>query len=170
MSAGPSQRISLVRVPKRRVFKQEDFLQTSLQGILFPISRRNLAVVVRFPDVTDEEFKTVLEFAKPRLIADFRSVPTFSIGRLNRRLIFDAFKKVESVYVELAVFPPSGEQPDIERTRAALLMDVWQTQRGPVVFLTHRCDSPEGSLPRPIRNLLESCEVKWDLLEVPQYR
>lgn len=170
MSAGPSQSISLVRVPKRRVFRQDDFVQAPLQGILFPVSKRNLAVVVRFPDVTDEEFKTVLEFAKPRLIADFRSVPTFSIGRLNRRLIFDAFKKDESVYVELAVFPPSGDQPDIERKRAALLMELWQTQSGPVVFLTHRCDSPEDSIPRPIRTLLESSEVQWDLLEVPQFR
>jgi hypothetical protein len=138
--------------------------------VLFPISKRNLAVVVRFPDVTDEEFKLVLEFARPRLVADFRSVPTFLIGRLNRRLVFDALKKHEAVYVEVPTFLENGGRPEVEQKSAAMLFEAWQAQDGPVVFLIHSCDGQPDSLHPIIRKLVERSNVPWDLLEVPQFR
>ena len=167
---GPSNGISLVRSSRRRAFQREDFIQPSLQGFLFPVSKRNLAVMVRFPDVTDEEFKLVLELARPRLVADFRSVPTFSIGRLNRRIVFDTLKKDDAVYLEVSLFPDGGKQSELGQKSVAMLMDAWQTQRGPVVFLTHRSDNPADGLPSMIRNLVEHSNVQWDLFEVPQFR
>src|ERR1035438_1988470 len=115
MSTGSQSGLSLVHAPKRRAIEREDFVQPSLQGVLFPITKRNLAVLVRFPDVTDEEFKSVLEFARPRIVADFRSVPTFSIGRLNRRLVFDALKKDEVAYLDVAMSADDGRQPELEQ-------------------------------------------------------
>ena len=170
MSTGSQSGLSLVHAPKRRAIEREDFVQPSLQGVLFPITKRNLAVLVRFPDVTDEEFKSVLEFARPRIVADFRSVPTFSIGRLNRRLVFDALKKDEVAYLDVAMSADDGRQPELEQKSATLLMEAWQAQHGPVVFLTHRGDGPVDGLPTVIRNLIECSKVQWDLLEVPQFR
>jgi hypothetical protein len=170
MSTGLSNGISLVRSPKRRAIEREDFLQPLLQGALFPISKRNLAVVVRFPDVTDEEFRLVLDFARPRLVVDLRSVPTFAIGRLNRRFVFDSLKKAEALYLEVDVSADGGEWPGIAQKSTALVIEAWQNQNGPLVFLTHRDDGPGDGLPSVIRKLAEHASVQWDLFEVPQFR
>ncbi len=170
MSAGLSRGLSLVRSAKRRTLRREDFLEASIQGVLFPVSKPNLAVIVRFPDVTDEEFKSVLELAKPRLVADFRSVPTFSIGRLTRRLVFDVLSKNDALYVDLSAFPPQGERSDIANKSVSLLAETWKRQTGPIVLLTHRFDCPDDDLPLAIRSLFEQSSARWDVLEVPQFQ
>ena len=160
--------LSLVRTAKRRIVQQNDFVQQSLQGTLFPTLKRNLAIVVYFPDVTEEEFKTALECAKPRFVVDFRAVPTFALGRLNRRSVFDVLEKSSAVYLEMALDQAHLPTMHLD-TMMKSLSDIWRSQRGPVMFLVHRGDQTADRLSFVMSSLIEQSHVAWELYDIPHF-
>ena len=61
------------------------------QGLLFSGARPSLLGIALMAGVSDVEFYMWLSEARPRWLFDLRPVPRFDIGRLNRRLVFNAF-------------------------------------------------------------------------------
>src|SRR6267154_686780 len=71
------------------------------QSNLFPAPRPGLLIFVYFPEVGEDEFRNVLQFAKPSSILELRNTPRFDIGRLNRQTVFQYFDREHATYVDL---------------------------------------------------------------------
>src|SRR5260370_10518252 len=105
-------KFEVIRSAKRVRVRLEDFFSTDHQTNLFPAPRPGLMIFVYFPDVTEEEFKATLQYAKPGSIIELRSAPRFDIGGLNRRLAFHAFEDQNSVYIDLALSSDSSRRSE----------------------------------------------------------
>ena len=162
--------LSIVRRPIKKPIEQHDFTQQSIQGTLFPVIKRNLAIVVNFPDVTGEELSATLRQVRPTIVLDARAVPTFSLGQLNRRSVFGILQEFGSTYVDYGTELHQEQNEEIHRRLTKLLFDDWREQRGPFVFLTHRSDAATSRIILEVlRDLAERSRVNWDLYEVPHF-
>src|SRR5579883_3357089 len=168
MPSKPTRKLALVKAPRRKPIEEQDFLEPPIQGTLFPLSKRNLAVIVQFPDVTGEELKTVLEYSKPQFVVDLRSAPVFAIGPLTRRKVFDILERAKTVYYDVAASNVSHPR-DVPDLSVEILKDAWKAKNGPVIFLVDRGVAGSGQIDSVLRDLVELSSVSWDVYEVPRY-
>jgi hypothetical protein len=163
-------KFEVIRSPKRVRVRPEDFFSTDHQTNLFPAPRPGLMIFVYFPDVTEEEFKATLQYAKPGSIFELRSAPRFDIGGLNRRLAFHAFEDQNSVYIDLALSSDSSRDLDhVLWEFKILLKDSRVALARPLMFLMNK-DEAEQGLNRMIRQLVSSVLPVYDeVFEVPHF-
>lgn len=145
-------KFQLIKTKRRTTPRPEDFLAPVHQANLFPTPRPGVMVFVYFPDVTEEEFRAALEYAKPSSIVELRPAPRFDIGTLNRKTAFHAFRIHNSTYIDLAL--PSNKAFD----RGVDIVDMnglcWQCKDvlkdsrmnlgRPLMFLMNKSDAEQG--------------------------
>lgn len=169
-------KFQLIRKPRRVEPQPEQFSQPDGQGLLFPLPKRDLLIFLVFPLVTEDEFKKVLELAKPATILELRRSPRFDIGHLNRQEAFRWFEAVQSKYYDLpSVLPPEEPRP----TDPIQLIDRFLARtggqvNGPIMLLLSdsllQQTQYETSLLTRITRLFSSMSKHgWETLEIPQF-
>jgi len=133
-------------------------------------------IFVCFPDVTESDFRVVIEQSTPGLIFELRPVPRFDIGKLNRQSAFQLFRTHGTRYVELT--PADGRHRSWDEVLQSLRQvgTSLDLESRPVMFLVNLGDLTEAhvrgitrALPRPDRQPWRVCEVpQFRLLEVEQ--
>jgi hypothetical protein len=160
-------RIHVVPQTRRAPFSPEEFIEPGAQRLLFP--GRGTVIFVLFPDVTESEFREILEYAMPSYVVELRTSPRFDIGNLNRHIAFQTFQHQNSIYLDLAysVAGQAGSEPLIYRLREFLQKSRPKFDR-PFIFLVNRIESDECLVPRVLETLVTfGAEPKY-IMEVPR--
>jgi len=164
------QKFEVLRSTKRIRVRPEDFLAAEHQANLFPTPRRGLIIFVYFPDVTEEEFRTALEYARPSSILELRAAPRFDIGTLNRRLAFHAFEHHNSTYIDFAY--SNKNSGDLDHTLwecKSVLKDPKTSLGRPLMFLMNK-DDADRDLPRIVRQMVSSILPDYnEVFEIPHF-
>jgi len=71
------------------------------QGLLFPSESHSVICIVHMPGISGDEFSSILKTLRPSQVFDLRTVPSFSIGRLNRLAAFALFEENGSHYYDI---------------------------------------------------------------------
>jgi hypothetical protein len=163
-------KFEVLRSAKRLSPKPEDFIESEHQANLFASPKRGLIIFMYFPDVTEEEFRATVEYAKPANILELRSAPRFDIGTLNRRLAFDVFEHQNSTYIDLGC--PGKESRNFDYLLwecKSVLKDSKVRLGRPMMFLMSKDDADAG-LPAAIRQLVSSVLPEYnEVFEVPHF-
>lgn len=134
-----------------------------LQQALFPRSSSCAFIFVQFPDVTDDEFISVIDSAKPGCVVELRGAPRFDIGRLNRKAAFDVFTRNQTTYLD---FVAPGAM-DLNYIKAKLEeFSACLTSHRPLMFLVNASQYSSAFAGEVLRIL----QLKWedrDICEIP---
>lgn len=168
--AATRRKFEVIRAVKRAMPEPQDFLSSVHQSNLFPAPRRGMMIFMYFPDVTEEEFRATVEYAKPSCVIELRSAPRFDIGTLNRRLAFEFFQGHSSNYIDLACpGKGSGDLDYILWECRTVLKDRRLKSDRPLMFLMNTDDADHG-LPNAIRGLVSSVLPEYkEIFEVPHF-
>jgi hypothetical protein len=170
-------KFQVIKTKKRTIPRPEDFLAPEHQANLFPTPRRGLMVFVYFPDVTEEEFRAALEYARPSSIVELRPAPRFDIGTLNRKTAFHAFQNHNSTYIDLALPGNKTFDPGVDAIGMngmvwqckAVLKDSRMNLGRPLMFLMNKSDAEQG-LSSALRQLVSALLPDYnELFEVPHF-
>src|SRR6266404_1012444 len=137
-------RLHIVRAPQRTPIAPDDFRDPRTQGTLFPSPRQGLLVFVYFPEVTEDEFRYALEYAKPSYVLELRSAPRFDIGTLNRQSAFGAFERQQARYLDLtSTFMGKIDMEGAIGSLQAFLSSNRPKIERPIMFLVSRSEINE---------------------------
>ena len=162
-------KLELVR-GRRRTRGHAGGLRIRPQGLLFPLSRHGLVIFIYFPDVTEEEFRDTLEHARPSFILELRTSPRFDIGRLNRQMAFQAFRKQNAAYLDLT--SPLMGKVDREFILSSVRRFLDTTRPSfdrPVVFLTNRMECGNDFRDRVLEIVTSLDSRASEVYEVPRF-
>jgi len=142
------------------------------QSTLFAHSNPALAVFIDFDRVTESEFQTILNAARPKFLFDLRYVPRFNLGSLNRRSAFALFTAAGTKYIDL-----SSQIDELSRSGkdtapasiAQLIFDSTQFSfaTGPVAFIVEGSRFEEVYISNFVENFPAAQDFPWDVLRVP---
>lgn len=170
--SGNKPQLHVVPRADRKDLKPQDFLRPieGAQTNLFPAPRPGMLIFVYFPEVSEDEFRKVLEFSKPSAVFELRSTPRFDIGKLNRKTVFQYFDNQHTKYVDLASWTPSAKSDSSVLDEVAHVFkknDVGLDR--PIVFLLNSYNAPSG-LPHQIIKLVSSMRKSSpEIFSVPQF-
>lgn len=165
-------RLQLVRGRKRAEIRPEDFREPAPapQGVLFPLPRHGLLIFIHFPDVTEEEFRNTLEQARPSFILELRASPRFDIGKLNRQLAFQTFRKQDAAYLDLT--SSLMGKVDLESVLSSIRRFLDTTRPSfdrPIVFLMNRMESGGDFTDRVLDIMTRFDSKASEVYEVPRF-
>ncbi len=163
-------RLQLIYPLKRAKIFPKDFQKPTLQRMLFPLPRHGLLIFMHFPDVTEEEFRETLKHAKPSFVLELRFSPRFDIGRLNRRLAFQAFKSHNTTYSDLT--SSLMGKLDFGAVLSSLKKFLETTKPSfdrPIVFLMNRSESDENFMKRILDTVTSFSSAPSEVYEVPRF-
>jgi hypothetical protein len=166
-------KLHVVKKVTRASIDPNDFRDTSLcsQTNMFATTRAGLFIFVYFPEVSEEEFRNVIEYARPGVVVDLRWSPRFDLGRLNRNLAFQMFERQRSCYID-AASAHSFAEPKLEfllysagqaLTSAHLPLD------RPVVFLVDTDKGWHKIAGEVVALARFPSGTKTEIFEVPHY-
>ena len=163
-------KLHLVPVRHRATIERTDFIAEGTQGELFPTRRARMVIFIHFPDVTEQEFREVCEFAEPSHVIELRASPRFDIGALDRRSAFRTFEKKRIIYLDLTSASMDTSDADaLVNNFAQFLRMSRPAFEKPIVFLTSQPEEAKGVPQR----VLEACfqfGLKPDsVYEVPRF-
>ena len=107
-----------------------------VQQSLFPLA--NVVVIVSLSEEVGRLLPNVMSQARPGYVFDFRSVPRFDFGTLNRHRAFEVFEKIQSKYFDVG--SDSGEWRQQILNRFPMQAD------RPIMFLIDGLDDIENRL------------------------
>jgi len=107
-----------------------------VQQSLFPLA--NVVVIVSLSEEVGRLLPNVMNQARPGYVFDFRAVPRFDFGTLNRYRAFEVFEKVHSKYFDIG--NDSGEWRQQILNRFPMQAD------RPIMFLIDGLDDIENRL------------------------
>lgn len=163
-------KIHLVPGWQRTKIERRDFLTAGAQSELFPIRRSRMVIFIHFPDVTEEEFREVVEFAEPSLIIELRTSPRFDIGGLDRRSAFRTFEKKRITYLDLTSSSMGNSNAeDIVGNLAMYFRASRPTFEQPIVFLTGPPEAAKGIPQRVLETFSEFGFKPDSVYEVPRF-
>ena len=163
-------RLQIVRIPKRISVSQADFEEPGLQATLFPVSRRGLLIVVYFPEVTEQEFRETLEYAKPSFILEMRSAPRFDIGTLDRQQAFQVFKRHNANYLDLSSAQMgTSDSEAVFSSLTELLRSKRISFENPVMLLINTRESNQEFTARILDTVSSYNPGASELFEVPRF-
>lgn len=166
----PKARLQLVRRPRRVEIQPEDFIEPSAQGTLFPIPRRGLLILVQFPDVSEQEFRETIEYAKPSFVVELRSSPRFDIGRMNRQLAFQVFQRQNATYLDLtSTMMGELDRDELFQNLRKFFQGGKSTFDRPVAFLINRSEADDGFVRKLIDMAGSFAPAPSVVYEVPRF-
>lgn len=166
-------KLHLIRKPKRIPPQEGQFTDSTGQGMLFPVPKRDLLIFLVFPLVTEDEFTKTLELAKPAAILELRRSPRFDVGQLTRQEAFRWFAASHSKYYDLSsVLAPEQPVDPVQLVRTFLSRS--KKISGPIMFLLGDVKAQENdddaSLPTRIaRMFVSASNHQWQTVEIPQF-
>jgi hypothetical protein len=168
----PKRRFQIVPSVHRSEITAKNFLAAlpTVQANLFPVPRAGLLIFVFFTEVSEDEFRKTLEFAKPSVVVELRNAPRFDIGRLNRQAVFQYFDKEHSKYLDLTS-PKTGQsvRPDlIDQIKESFNSNHVQFDK-PIMFLFNSRNSAPDLSDRIIDLVSEMKKAPPEVLEVPHF-
>lgn len=171
MNESSRPKFEVIRTPLRKRIETDDLLEFAHQADLFPRPKKGLLVFVYFPDVTEQEFRTVLMYSKPGQVLELRSAPRFDIGSLDRQIAFQLFSEQGSTYIDLTSSSSSMglscQDTLLDSLRSYLKNSPLSAER-PVMILMNSADS--SSVSKPIRRMISSVLPEFtSLFEVPRF-
>jgi len=148
----------------------KDFQEPKSQGMLFPLPRYGLLILMRFPDITEEEFRETLEYAKPSFVLELRASPRFDIGRLNRQLAFQVFQAQNAAYMDLT----SSLMGKIDREAVLGSLNKFlhmfrPSFDRPVMLLVNRIESDAHFLKNILSTIASYNSSATEIYEVPRF-
>jgi len=163
-------RLHLVPRWHRAKIERKDFIAEGAQGELFPTRRPRMVIFIHFPDVTEQEFREIVEFAEPSYVIELRASPRFDIGGLDRKSAFQAFEKKRITYLDMTSTSMGTVDSD------ALLNNFSQFLRAsrpafekPIVFLTSQPEEAKGVPQRVLEACLQFGLKPDSVYEVPRF-
>ena len=163
-------RFEVVRNPKREGIQPDDFVELSHQGNLFPTPRPGLLIFVYFPDVTEQEFRDTVNYAKPSKVLELRSAPRFDIGSLNRKTVFDLFEREHVTYIDLT--STGGHRWNSDRLLECVKAFVKSSHLSPdrpMIFLLNKADW-DYEVASLLQGLMASLLPQFtDYCEIPRF-
>jgi hypothetical protein len=143
--------------------------QTSgIQRTLFPLRSCRSLIFVSLPDVDYREFVSILESAGPLVIVELRRIPRFDLGPLNRQSIFDLFRRLEDVYLDLGTEEAEGLNGADFSLKVQRALQRYVQQQRPFLFLTSTTQNPPA-LSKSIFEWLQKSNEDWEIYEVPHH-
>jgi hypothetical protein len=165
-------RFKVISRSRRTELTPENFASptTSIQSTLFPSPRPGLLIFVFFPDVTEDEFKKTLQFAKPGTVVELRSTPRFDIGKLNRKIVFDCFDKEHATYLDLTskVAHATDSADLVHQVKETFKNEQFRFEK-PILFLLSRFNSPPGLSDQVINAVAELKRSKPEVIAIPNF-
>jgi hypothetical protein len=133
-----------------------------VQQALFPWPNSRVLIFVRLPEVTDDQFVSILEKARPQFVFELRSAPRFDIGRLNRKAAFEIFRQTGAAYFDFG----HGEDNAQLETIQEIVQRFGAQLKSPLMFLASSSQSAQ-SLVSKIVQIFETQNSRWDVCEIP---
>jgi len=163
-------KIHLVPGWHRVKVERKDFIAEGAQSELFPVRRRGMVIFIHFPDVTEEEFREVVEYAEPSLVIELRTSPRFDIGGLDRRSAFRTFEKKRITYLDLTSSSMGNSNSENLLDNLAKYFRMSRpTFERPIVFLTSPSEAAKG-IPQRVLETFSQFGFKPDsVYEVPRF-
>lgn len=163
-------KIHLVPGWHRVKVERKDFITEGAQSELFPVRRSRMVIFIHFPDVTEDEFREVVEFAEPSLIIELRTSPRFDIGGLDRRAAFRTFEKKRITYLDLTSSSIGGSDSESLLSNLAKFFRLSRpTFERPIVFLTSSSEAAKGIPQRVLETFSEFGFKPDSIYEVPRF-
>jgi hypothetical protein len=174
--AKPPDFLRVVEAPAERPrIDDTQFELPAWRRTLFSSAQANLMLFLRFDDVGEAEFLTILLSVRPKYIFDLRLAARFDLGSLNRSAVFSLFKQIEAGYSDLAGKFDVRSSKDVNINPAHLanhLRTVVFANKpnveGPILFLTSGIEHDavyQGRLAEALGSLTAS---GWDLFLLPE--
>lgn len=146
-----------------------------VQADLFPMAKPWLLIFTDASDLSADYFVALLDEAQPTYVLDVRPTPRFDIGRLNRRRVFEIFRKNHIHYVDVAGLVGVSSRWDanlnpsflVDTINASLQHRGASSVEGPIVVL---CDNKEflnSAMEVFPRLLLKNEKQQWDVYLAP---
>jgi hypothetical protein len=130
-----------------------------IQETLFPFPESRSLIFVRFSDVSQNQFTSLIENLRPSFVIDLRRVPRFDVGRLNRQLAFQLFMKNQCIYLDFSTVDESRSQ------KLMMVLRKTEAQPKPILFLT---DGASGKkIDESVVKVFSNAEKKWRIYEFP---
>lgn len=168
----PKARFKVIPGIRRNELSQENFAvpRSGAQTTLFPTPRPGLLIFVFFPDVTEDEFKKAIQFAKPGTVIELRNTPRFDIGKLNRQIVFDCFDKEHSTYLDLTSTAADGSDSKglVGQIKETFKRDQFRFDK-PIMFLLSRFGSPPDLSEQVIDAMAEVKQSKPEIIAIPNF-
>lgn len=164
-------RLKILPTPKRLSVSRDDFLiETSPQAQLFPKPRHGLLIFIHFFDVTEQEFRETIEYARPSFVLELRPTPRFDVGRLNRQAAFRVFENQDSVYHDLTSSLMGRADEEAVIANLQTFLDSFQPSfERPVVFLLNRRETDGEFLRRILKTVTSFNSEVSEFYEVPRF-
>jgi hypothetical protein len=137
-----------------------------MQHSLFPSEKSRSVVFVCFPDVTEGEFVAALEQTKPAVVVELRKAPRFDVGKMNRHLAFEMFRRQGSLYIDLNWDNKHSDEQLLSRIRKTIVSNQ-QTGR-PIMFLVSVAQGQCSPLSESIVECFKGTDETWEIHQVPQ--
>jgi hypothetical protein len=162
--------IHLVPALHRVKIERQDFIAKVTQGELFPVRRPKMVIFVHFPEVTEQEFREMVDFAEPSHVIELRTSPRFDIGGLDRRSAFQTFERKRITYCDLTSSSNDENDSDIILNNLAKFFQLIRpTFERPIVFLTSPLEEAKG-IPHRVLDACAQFGYRPDsVYEVPHF-
>lgn len=168
----PRNRLQIVPKIRRDEITAGAFLapHSAAQSNLFPTPRPGMLIFVYFPEVSEDEFRKALEFAKPSTVLELRNTPRFDIGRLNRQTVFQYFEEQHATYMDLTSWQtnPAGGSNLLDEVKKIFRKDTLRVDR-PIMFLLNSYTLTEDLSQRIIDFVRDIRKSPTEVLEVPHF-
>lgn len=167
---GNPSKLRLVPALHRAKIERKDFIAEGAQGELFPTRRPRMVIFVHFPDVTEQEFREIVDFAEPSYVVELRASPRFDIGGLDRKSAFQAFEKKRITYLDLiSTSMGTADSEALVHNFSQFLRASRPAFERPIVFLTSQPEEARGVRQRVLEACLQFGLKPDSVYEVPRF-
>ena len=162
-------KLRLVQAARRE--STEPRTPSGFQQWLFPHDTPSLLIVFNTLNAKESEFVYILEHSQPRFMIDFRSVPRFDFGMLNRKQVFEKMGATGMKYLDLHDLVPSIDSVEWDLTSARESLGVVfppnNQLTGPLLCLVESTHIPLRRLYDLASLLPQTGDLGWDVLLLP---
>jgi TIR domain len=164
--------LRLVETPYRpEPISKETFVRPGWQSTFFATANPCLLLFVNFQKISENDFVTALEGARPKILIDLRRVPRFDLGSLNRRRVFSIFASVGIQYIDLSGrLKSTGQFPEqlAPSKIADLVLELLGGGiEGPLAFVVEAQQFDEPYITELIEVFPSKQDHPWDILRLP---
>jgi hypothetical protein len=139
-----------------------------VQARLFPFVSGPSIIFVCVPQVSEQEFVSVIRLAQPAVAVELRRAPRFDIGRLSRQTVFKHFEEAKCKYIDPF---PSREalSENIRRYIGAMVDEVKKNSGRPLMFFVSSTQHRE-QVSSLVCDCLGCLDQEWQIFEVPGHQ
>lgn len=159
--------------PVRQKLPEEISADRGWQRTLFAASNESLLCFIDLANSIESDFLRVILDGKPKHVLDLRLVPTFDLGSLSRKLVFDLLHQVSAKYIDVSGLLGVRERNDARLNPGVLVPKIAALIgsleiNGPIVVLVENSLSTEEYISSFTTHAQGWRPQGWELLVLPQ--